>query len=404
MVSSILSPSSIAPVTTGCIKDLHHLWEMDPVQLFGNFEDERTANVASVRHGNSFPLHNRTLLTLAKILKKKPRPEIVPYTQALKESQMRRETVVNLSFVLPHQNAFPRSNLGWLQAACWSVTLVEILGPIAIAVWMVLNNTITGAILMVAISTSVLILATLRCCTQPIVANQAKTAKCRSIIEFGKSELDIHLIADAWNDKHLNVVCGYSSHLHALTNIPVAISHPTLLLWSGRILAAVLLIQAASLASLTGQKGYSWVSLTWLGIYIVMLLPPWVLRSYFPETTWMAHTAELKTIPPIQFSCRRSALIFISLLPVSVRPQVDRWAWLDVFAPDNERRRDWTSQVEVMDLLTLESKRWEKAEKLSESEEAARLMLRELVEEASAAYHHPMVLQPLLAFKAAVGL
>ena len=404
MVSSILTPCSIAPVTTGCVKDLHRLWEMDPVQLFGNFEDERTTHVTSVKHGNSFPLQNRTLLTLANVLKRKPQPEIVPYLQTLKEPQIRRETVLSLSFVLPYQDMSSRSSSGWLQAACWSVTLVEVLGPIVITVWMVLNNIITGAVLMLAISTSVLILAVLRALTRPIIANQSDMAKCRTISEYGKSKLDVHVIADSWNDKHLNVVCGYTSHLHALTNIPVAISHPSLLLWSSRALAAVLLIQAASLASLTGQRQNAWVSLTWLAIYIVMLFPAWVLRTWFPETTYMAHTAEVITVPPIQFSCRRAALVFISRLPVSITQQVDPWAWANVFVPDNERRRCWTSQVEETNFLTAESTSWERMEKLSELDEAERLKTKDLVQEASAAYHHPKVLQPLLAYKTAVGL
>ncbi|KAI4164982.1 MAG: hypothetical protein LQ342_001258 [Letrouitia transgressa] len=106
MVASILYPHSIAPAVTGCVKDLHRLWGLDDVQLLGNFKDERAAGVASVKHGNSFPLQNQTVLQLAGVFRGSidTTGMVVPYDPSMgKGLRTWRETFVSLCFVLPHE-------------------------------------------------------------------------------------------------------------------------------------------------------------------------------------------------------------------------------------------------------------------------------------------------------------
>ncbi|KAL9121960.1 MAG: hypothetical protein Q9187_001485 [Circinaria calcarea] len=407
MVASILSPRSLAPAITGCVKDLHRLWHLDDAQLFGNFEDERAACVASVKHGNSFPLHNQTVLLLAGILRGKVNVAgaVVPYTPAIGGGfRMRRETVVSLSFVLPHEAGSAKRGFCWLQGVCWGVTLMELMGPIVMAAYMAMWGDMMGLILMVGFSLSVLVLAVLRFFMHPIVANQSEISRFRKDIAKGVTTLDVHIIADKWNDKHLNVACGYTSHLHALTNIPMAINRPGLLLWASRGLAVVILVQAASLASLIGNKENAWLSLTWLVTYILMLIPPRILNTYCSELTYESHTATLIKVPPIHFSCRRAALIFITLLPVSKQAHVEDWAWMNVFIPDNERRRIWKTQIDSLDPVTLETDLAVCGQGLPEEVEAEYRKSKDLLKEASAAYYHPRVLQPLLLYKTSVGL
>lgn len=407
MVASIISPRSIAPAITGCVKDLHRLCRLDDVQLFGNFEDERAACVASVKHGNSFPLHNQTVLQLAGVLRTKTvtAGAVVPYTPAMGEGfQTRRKTVVNLSFVLPHDAGSAKHGFCWLQGVCWGVTLVEFVGPIAMAAFMAILGDVAGVILMVGVSLSVLILAVLRFFTHPVIANQSEISKFRKDPARGLSTLDVHIVASNWNDKDLNVVCGYTSHLHALTNIPMAINRPRLLLWASRALAVVLLGQAASLASLIGHKENAWLSLTWLAMYILMFIPPRILNAYCSESAYENHTATLIKVPPIHFSCRRAALVFISLLPASKRAHVEDWAWMNVFIPDNERRRIWKAQIDSMDPFTLETDPAVRQQDFPEEVNAEYQKSKELLKEASAAYQHPRVLQPLLSYKTSVGL
>ncbi|KAI4184969.1 MAG: hypothetical protein L6R41_004404 [Letrouitia leprolyta] len=411
MVASILSPRSIAPVVTGCLKDLRRLWYLDDIQLLGNFKDERAAGVASLMHGNSFPLQNQTVLQLAGLMKGQgdvgAAGAVLPYEPALGDSfRKRRETVVNLSFVLPHVDRMGTRRCDWLRGVCWAVTFVEISIPIAIATFLAIWHHVTGVILMTALTLSILILAVLRFSTTPMIANQAKITEFRQDPVKGLSTLDVHVVADHWNDKQLNVMCGYTSHLHALTNIPMEVSRPRLLWWVGRTLAIVLLVQAASLAALIGEKGDTWLSLCWLTIYLSMLLPPRVLKALRPGTMYESHTEALTHCPPIRFSCRRAALIFISQLPVSIRAHVDPWAWTDVFMPDNARRRRWQNQVERLDISTLEEKDTETQDGkvFSEDSEQEYIKSKTLLKEASAAYHHPQILPLLLAYQRNVGL
>ncbi|KAI4088155.1 MAG: hypothetical protein LQ339_008766 [Xanthoria mediterranea] len=360
MVASILTPRSIAPAITGCAKDFHRLWHLDDVQLLGNFMDERAANATSVKHGSEFPLQNQTALHLAGVLRRDPGAAggaIMPYEPAVgKGFQVRRETVVHLSFAIPHHERRVREGCGWLLAICWMMTVLEFAVPIALASYMVLWRHFIGVFLMISISLSILILAVLRCATHPVMANQSEMAQFRKDPAAGLAKLDVHVVADHWNDRNLNVVCGYTSHLHALTNIPLQVSRPRLLLWAGRGLAVVILLQAASLASLIGDKSNAWLSLSWLALYLCMLAPPWLLNAYDPEAASEHCTATLTKVPPIHFSCRRAALVFISRLPSSSQAHVDKWAWTNVFMPDNPRRKLWQDQVDEFDLLTLEGK------------------------------------------------
>ena len=408
MAVSILRPCSVAPAITGCVKDLHRLWYLDDTQLLGNFEDERAACAVSVKHGSSFTLQNQTVLQLAGMLRGKMMGEsraITPYQPSVGEGfQTRRETIVSLNFVLPHESGSGRRGFSWLQGVCWGLTALEFVCPIVLAAYMALRSDIAGVVLMMCISLSVLILAILHYLTHPLISNQSEISKvCKNPIQ-GASTLDVHVIADHWNDKHLNVVCGYTSHLHALTNIPMAVSRPGLFLWASRSLAAVLFAQAASLASLVGNSENAWLSLSWLSVYLLMMLPPWILKAYRSELDYKCHTASLTKIPPIRFSGRRAALVFISRLPSSKQAHVDSWTWANVFTPDNERRRIWQAHVDSLDLVSFKRNPDIDQQDSSEELNAEYLKCKDWLKEASAAYHHPEVLPSLLSYNKSVGL
>lgn len=403
MASSILTRSSIAPAMTGCVKDLQFLWEMNDTQLLGSFEERDTAHVASVRHGNTFRLQNQAVLMLSQIFGRRRGERIVPYTPGIGEFTARRETILNLSFVLPNAAAANGETvkISRLECVCFLVSVVEFGAAVAIAVYLALNEMIVGMILMLCFSLAVVALGVLRYFTSPIIANQSAIA--RDLQDMSPT-LDTHVIARHWNDTHLDVVCGYTSHLHALTNIPMVIDRSPLLRWTSRIIAVILVTQAASLASLMSTKETTWISLIWMALYLFMLLPPRLLKRYASDPPHENHSATVTRIPPIYFSCRRAALLFITLLPVSKRADIDRWAWMDVYMPDNDRRRCWRDQVEAQDLASGElicsnSVGGKLSEKNDEDDMRACVALRE----ASTAYHHPQVLQPLLAYLSSLG-
>ncbi|KAL8757993.1 MAG: hypothetical protein Q9184_004064 [Pyrenodesmia sp. 2 TL-2023] len=212
MVASILTPRSIAPAITGCAKDFHRLWHLDDARLLGNFMGEHAASVTSVKHGSSFPLQNQTVLQLAGVLRRDMgvASAIVPYEPAVGESfRSRRETVVHLSFALPHKERRGKGGYCWLQGICWTVTFLEFAVPIALASYMAIRRHFTGVFLMIAISSSVFILALLRSLTHPIIANQSEISKFCKDTANGLSTLDVHVIADHWNERYLNLLHGF---------------------------------------------------------------------------------------------------------------------------------------------------------------------------------------------------
>jgi len=149
--------------------------------------------------------------------------------------------------------------------------------------------------------------------------------------------LDIHVITNNWNSSRLDVVCGLSKQVHSLTNIPIRVNKLHLIKWSCRLVALVLTVQVAALASVFGTKSQEWASITWLGMYLLMLLPSRIQQVSPSKELLKKYNTTIIQVASVHFSGRRSALAFIAMLLVS--PQVDRWAWLDVFMPDNQRRR-----------------------------------------------------------------
>jgi hypothetical protein len=82
---------------------------------------------------------------------------------------------------------------------------------------------------------------------------------------------DIHVVASDWNASQMDVLVGYSSQLHALTNIPARANRPKTLTVISRILGATLLMQAALLTKLVnGKPPEAWVSVICLAVYLAM--------------------------------------------------------------------------------------------------------------------------------------
>ena len=401
MASSILTRSSITPAMTGCIKDLHFLWDMNDTQLLGSFDERDTSHVASVRHGNTFRLQNQAVLILSQICGRKNCKKILPYTPGIVEGfPKRRETILNLSFVLP--NAAPNGKtvrFSRLECICLLTSVFEVGFAIAIAVGMALHHKVVGVILMICFSLSEMMLGVLRYFTSLVIANQEAIAK--DLLE-SSPRLDAHIIARHWNDSKLDVVCGYNKHIHALTNIPMVVDQMLLLRWTSRAIAFILIVQAASLASLVGAKGDAWISIAWTALYIFMLVPPQLLKRYASELPLEKHSAVVTRVPPIRFSGRRAALLFITLLPVSERIDVDRWAWMNVFMPDNDRRKRWREQVE--DIAFEKSTCSKIGDNASTKDGDDDRIVRAAVQEAYTAYHHPQVLQSVLVFKSRLGI
>jgi hypothetical protein len=75
-----------------------------------------------------------------------------------------------------------------------------------------------------------------------------------------------------------------------------------------------------------------------------------------PENLLEKQPAGVEMTGPLHFSSRRAALVFISMLPVSEK--ANRWAWLDVYMPDNDRRRSFQDEKESSTLFR-NATRWQ---------------------------------------------
>jgi hypothetical protein len=314
---------------------------MDDLELFGHFEDTQRSNVVSLRHGNTFGLANKTVLSLSGLVGRKKVGE--PVMKFIGP----RTTTVNLSFIVPISSKY---NTG-KRLAYRSIIIIslELILTGALATFLVFEGIGVGVLLLACVATTHFILVILQQLLQPICAHkeviQDKLQKAIS----DERPLDIHIITIDWNSSQLDVVCGLSKHVHSLTNIPIRIDKPRLMKWSCRLLAFVLAVQAAALASVVGSKSQELGSIAWLAMYLLMLLPSQFQQVCPAEELLKNQNTTIIQAEPVHFSGRRAALAFIAMLPVS--PQVNRWAWLDVFMPNNERRRAFQTEWDKWPLI-----------------------------------------------------
>lgn len=365
LISAVTARHTVSECLTGCIRDFQRLWNIDYLELFGQSQVQRPPAVASIRHGNVFDLANGALLETAGII-----GHHYPLASNPKTANALRETIVYVTFVTPRDPAGHPTKLGdarWLAAVCLST--VEFLSAIVMAGYVVNRGLVIGAGLLACICVSQLHTFALRALIEPIYANQAAVESDRVRTARNGAALDVHVISDSWNSSKISVVCGYSSQLHALTNIPVRTTRPVLLKWLCRSLAVALSIQASLLAAVANASGNErWSSLLWLAFYLIIGLSKLGYHAASsPEEILEKQPASVHITKPMHFSGRRAALVFISMLPVTAK--VNRWSWWDVYMPDNDRRKALHAELEGTHLFK-DATEWKGKEELSPSKDA----------------------------------
>lgn len=348
LISAVTTRRALSAGLTGCVRDVQQLWHVDYLELFGQSYDQRPLAVTSVRHGNVFDLANAALLEAAGLVRRS-----APIAAHPKTAGAFRETVLYVSFVTPTAPA-GRDAQWWAAAA---LSTLEIALAAATAALIAYEGLLLGTALLGCVALTQSLLLGMRLLGEPIWGNQAAVQADRALTARNGAALDVQVIADSWNATRLSVVCGYSSQLHALSNIPIRTNRPLALKWSCRALAVVLATQAALLAAVANSEGdQKWSNLLWLAFYLVM----WLLKKAFrawvaPENLLEKQPAEVRAMEPLYFSGRSAALVFISMLPVSHRE--NRWSWWDVFMPESTRRRSLHAQLESSSLFT-KATRW----------------------------------------------
>ncbi|KAI1459089.1 hypothetical protein F4805DRAFT_100730 [Annulohypoxylon moriforme] len=343
IIYSVGSRSLAFPCLTGSIKDLQRLWFFSERELFSETLSEHKWSVSSLRHGNTFTLVNKRLLELAGVIGRPP-----PYDAAFDQVDYVRPTAVNITFISPRSKETESSTTSY--AGLWYIrglTAVQLLAHTSIALGLGFGGLLSSSLLVSCIVASHLILAVLRMTVTPTFANRAAVAKDSTIKASGGAALDIHVITSDWNSDSIHIICGYSSQLHSITNIPVRLRNFRFAVWICRLLTLVLIAQAAILTSLLGTQTNDVVGpAIWLVLYITMLATTEMTGKRYKTELLGVESGSLTVVPPLMFKRRRTAILFIASLPVTRR--ADTWSWLDPYMPSNPRRAQWLAEFEKM--------------------------------------------------------
>lgn len=399
LVTSILrTPGAGPPLPplTGCVRDLGRVWNLNESDLYGDFGSGIHFVAVSLRHGNSFPLANKHILELAGIINRNNRGQ----SMITASFALRRPTIVNVSFVLPaySENEHRRSKRVkfmylWACRAIVTVEALMITASIAACAFYKFNMAV---LLLSCVVSNTVALKLIERIARPVYGNASAQYMDSQKKVPGGAALDVHLVTRHWNSETIDVICGYSSQLHALTNIPVRTNIFWIVAWTARFTVLVLVVQAAALASLLGNNTiHTLASFIWMAFYVMMQIPERALLKFGLVTNVLEdQPADVRSLPPIQFSGRLAALAFIANLPVSHR--ADPWAWSDAFMPNNPRRREWQERVEACK-MNLELPKDDKAELPEVTNDSMILEVCKILSSSEVA-------EPLASFRHAVGL
>ena len=297
--------------------------------------------VASLRHGNSFPLVNKAILDRAKIIGRKV------YTSHVEDNEFApRRVSVHVTFLLPSvlEGLHPKRVL-----LSRVLAVAELVFLVGIAVICFQVGLTTGGLLLLCLVANLVIFAILQQTASFVFANKAALAQDIKRTASAGAALDAHVIAQDWSASDMDVVVGYSSQIHALTNIAMRIKGWTSLIVLSRISSLVLIAQAALLASLLGCKTkQAWGSAIWQLCYLGMHLVSSQVSNRNLDMVLDGQCTRAIRLPPTVFLSRKAALAFVGTLPgIERRFDVSEWDWMDSFIPNNERRREWIAGFEA---------------------------------------------------------
>lgn len=323
----------VLPPITGCIKDIDRLWNLSVPKLFSDFSTEQYV-VASLRHGNTFSLCNSSLLTRAGLVgRSRDSIEV--------NEQSGRPTTLHLTFIYPQPDSSERKQE-------WTARFAHVLEAallIAVSSLLFFQGLWIGGAAILCILINLLLFCLLQQLSSFVFANKHAIAKDSKDTVANGAAIDIHVIAENWNASEIDVLIGYSSQLHVLTNILVRVKNWNIVRLTARSVVVVSIIQAALLASLVSRSDkQAWGSLFWLACYLALRISSAILLRRCPSLLFDGQPLVMEKVSPLIFNSRRIALRFLASLPMT-KPRVSRWDWLNVFMPPNERRVKWQTDI-----------------------------------------------------------
>lgn len=332
IAAAAMSDTTIPPPLTGCVKDFSRLWDLRPSDILSGSEHSL---VASLRHGNQFPLVNKALLDLASITQRRQHPEDY--------EELWRPVIVNISYLTPITSNTQHARLRMLR---FVVVGAEMTLVTACSGIMFFFGLYVGSSLLLCLMLNLALLSLFQCTTSPIFRRQQEVVRDAKIGTAGGAALDAHVVVEHWNATELDVVVGFSAHLHALTNMEVRVKRWQGGRWIVRALGLVLVAQAALLMSQVGSTDVQVCgSAAWLAAYLVLLAPARLLLRRCPDALLKGLPASAERLAPLIFSSRRAALAFVATLPMT-EPKAGKWEWLNGFLPPDERRKVWEAEMD----------------------------------------------------------
>lgn len=330
LLQAVASSGIPIAAVTGCIKDIDLLWNYSTNDLLAS-PDKSSWVVTSRRHGNNFPLVNAALLAQLGLIGRCRESNDV-------DEDAHRSTVLHITYVTPLEKSAVMTDPSWAQ--WWPYLEISVL--LSITVKMYRSGMYSGSLAIVCIALSLLILTTIQNYTTLVFGKRKDLALDSQVRVKGGAATDVHVVAENWNATELDVLVGYSSHLHALTNIAVQVRRRKLLRIACRLLLIVLATQAAALASLSddsrsGERVSS--SLVWLSCYLVLQLPRRIFLKQKPSAMLRELPTKVQKVSPLVFTSRRTALAFIGAISMT-ESRAGHWDWLGGFVPANKTRQE----------------------------------------------------------------
>ena len=384
LLTCICSRSLLNLPVTGSVKDLTRLWNLNEFDLFGKFDAKPSSWVSSVRNGNSFPLVNEGFLEVAGLVGSVP---VFP------ETQYARPTTLRVTFVTPKRSSTTLAG-SWMYWVRHIVNIFHLVSHLAIAVVLGYFKLWLGTILMGCMFSVDVIQMVLRYFTSAVFARQLGTDG-NFIPLRPDAPLDVHIITPSWNASSMDVLIGTSTQLHELSNRPMRLTRPRLVKFTFRVLDTVLVVQAATLAGLTGTGTLQAISsLVWLGCYLLMLATSHFINAQAAGLFLESQPGNVWQVTPLVFSRRTTALAFIRLLPVDQHDGVGV-SWMDNFLQPGKRRETWLEGIDKSRLMAAKNAQAQEDAKATETEETTLL-----VEEIRKMIDHPTFQKALKEFDA----
>ena len=154
---------------TGCVKDLDRIWHLSPQDVTSDPRPYGRSSVASLRHGNSFPLVNKAILDQASITGRRTHCK-----DSNKAELLARAVTVHVTYISPVASESSLSYPFWLSRMIAAAELFLLAGA---SIPCFAYGLITAAVLLLCLATNTALLLSIQHLTTVAFANMMAIEK-----------------------------------------------------------------------------------------------------------------------------------------------------------------------------------------------------------------------------------